>query len=96
VQVSLFSGVCDDAGIGTGVAVIRVRDFGSGVPEEKLPHIMEPFFRVAEARDRNSGGTGIGLAIAHQAVKQHRGSISFANASDQEGLVVTIQLPLPG
>ena len=96
VQVSLFSGVRDDAGIRTGAAVIHVRDFGSGVPEEKLPHIMEPFFRVAEARDRNSGGTGIGLAIAHQAVKQHRGCISFANASDQEGLIVTIQLPLPG
>ena len=93
VEVSLFAR--DHEVPGRRTAVILVRDHGPGVPEEKLPHIMEPFFRVAEARDRNSGGTGLGLAIAHQAVQQHGGSLSFANGPDQDGLIVEIRLPLP-
>ena len=79
---------------GNPEAVIRVRDFGPGVPEDKLPNLTEPFFRVAEARDRNSGGAGLGLAIAHQAVEQHGGSLSFANAPNRDGLIVEIRLPL--
>ncbi len=92
VEVSLFSRGSDTTGPRT--AVIRVRDHGPGVPEEKLSHIMEPFFRVAEARDRNSGGTGLGLAIAYQAVNQHGGSLVFTNAPDRDGLIVEISLPL--
>lgn len=75
-------------------AVIRVRDHGPGVPEDKLPHLIEPFFRVAEARDRNTGGTGLGLAIAHHAIRQHGGLLHFRNAPDQDGLIVDIRLPL--
>ncbi len=92
VEVSLFSRTGSENGQNT--AVIRVRDHGPGVPEEKLPHIVEPFFRVAEARDRNSGGTGLGLAIAHQAVHQHGGTVLFANAPGHDGLIVEISLPL--
>nr|WP_320011023.1 ATP-binding protein [uncultured Desulfobulbus sp.] len=74
-------------------AVIQVRDHGPGVPEDKIPNLKEPFFRVAEARDRNSGGTGLGLAIAHQVVQQHGGRIHIYNMTDQQGLVVEINLP---
>jgi two-component system sensor histidine kinase CpxA len=91
VEVSLVVGAADCGG---PAAVIRVRDYGPGVPEEKLPNLIEPFFRVAEARDRNSGGAGLGLAIAHQAVEQHGGSLSFANAPNRNGLLVEIRLPL--
>ena len=91
VEVSLIAGAADCGG---PAAVIRVRDYGPGVPEEKLPNLIEPFFRVAEARDRNSGGAGLGLAIAHQAVEQHGGSLSFANAPNRNGLIVEIRLPL--
>lgn len=78
-------------------ALIRVRDHGPGVPENALPHILEPFFRVSEARDRTSGGTGIGLAITHQAVLRHGGSINLHNAAAGQGLAVEICLPLiPG
>ncbi len=93
VEVSLFARKGGETG--KHIAVIRVRDHGPGVPEEKLPHILEPFFRVAEARDRNSGGTGLGLAIAHQAVQQHSGSLHLFNSSDRDGLIVEINLPLP-
>lgn len=79
---------------GQGQALVRVRDHGPGVPEDKLPHLTEPFYRVAEARDRTSGGVGLGLAIARQAILQHGGSLRFANAPDRDGLVVEIELPV--
>ncbi len=73
------------------VAVI-VRDHGSGVPQEHLEQIFKPFFRVAESRDRDSGGTGIGLAIAKQAILLHGGTIEARNA-EKGGLVIEIHLP---
>lgn len=93
VEVGLFAR--QDSETGQASAIIRVRDHGPGVPEDKLSHLTEPFYRVAEARDRNSGGTGLGLAIAQQAVRQHGGSLVFANAPDGDGLIVEISLPLP-
>jgi two-component system sensor histidine kinase CpxA len=72
---------------------IRVRDHGPGVPQEHLEKLFKPFFRVADARERDSGGTGIGLAIARQAVLLHGGSITADN-DPQGGLVVTITLPV--
>lgn len=72
---------------------ISVRDFGSGVPEAELEKIFQPFYRVQESRDRNSGGHGLGLSIASAAVRRHGGTIAAANAPDG-GLVVTITLPL--
>ncbi len=74
------------------LALIRVRDHGDGVPESALAHLFRPFYRVADARDRQSGGVGLGLAIAEQAVRWHGGSIRASNATDG-GLVVEIQVP---
>lgn len=75
-----------------GFAVVSVRDHGPGVPREALPHLFRPFFRVAQARERQSGGTGIGLAITENAVRLHGGSVSAAN-TEGGGLVVEIVLP---
>lgn len=72
---------------------ITVRDHGPGVPEEYLKQIFKPFVRVAESRDRDSGGAGIGLAIAKQAILMHGGTIQAQNAANG-GLVVQIRLPL--
>jgi two-component system sensor histidine kinase CpxA len=71
---------------------ITIRDHGPGVPSEKIDKIFEPFFRVAEARERDSGGYGLGLAIAKRAIEVHNGFISANNAPDG-GLIITIQLP---
>jgi len=71
---------------------IRVRDFGDGVPEQELEKIFEPFYRVQESRDRGSGGHGLGLSIAANAVRRHGGTIEAHNAPDG-GLVVEIDLP---
>jgi two-component system sensor histidine kinase CpxA len=73
-------------------AVLRVRDYGPGVPESELQHIFEPFYRVSEARERASGGTGLGLSIADRTIKLHRGTIRAENAKN--GLIVTMELPL--
>ncbi len=62
-----------------GQAVLRISDHGGGVPEEELPNLFRPFYRVGEARDRRSGGIGLGLAIAERAVKAHKGTISARN-----------------
>jgi two-component system sensor histidine kinase CpxA len=78
---------------GTEWAVIRVRDHGPGLPREALTEIFRPFYRYAEARDRQSGGTGIGLAITERAVRLHSGDVWASNA-DEGGLLVTIRLPL--
>jgi len=74
-------------------ALLRVRDFGPGVPEEQLGDIFRPFYRVAEARDRQSGGTGIGLAITERTVALHGGTVVARNVPET-GLEVEICLPL--
>jgi len=74
-------------------AVITVRDHGKGVPEESLAEIFRPFYRVEDARDRQTGGAGLGLSIAARALRLHDGSIKAWNAPDR-GLIVEIRLPL--
>ncbi len=75
----------------SGLVTIRVRDHGPGVPDEELQKIFEPFYRTAVARDRKSGGTGIGLAIVERAARRHGGSVTARNATDG-GLIVEIVL----
>jgi signal transduction histidine kinase len=69
-----------------------VRDYGAGVPEPALPYIFEPFYRVGDSREHGSGGVGLGLTIAHRAIRLHGGTVHAANAPDG-GLVVEISLP---
>jgi signal transduction histidine kinase len=76
----------------SGAAVVSIRDYGPGVPEDALAKIFDPFFRVDEARDATSGGSGLGLSIAKQAVHKHHGTIVAKNASP--GLYVKISIPL--
>jgi len=72
---------------------LSVRDFGPGLPEGELQKIFEPFYRVQESRDRGSGGHGLGLSIAANAVRRHGGRIAARNANDG-GLIVQVSLPL--
>jgi len=71
---------------------IVIRDHGPGVPAADLERIFEPFYRVAESRDRDSGGEGIGLAITSQVMKAHGGSAKAQNANSG-GLEVRLSLP---
>jgi two-component system OmpR family sensor kinase len=72
--------------------VILIRDQGPGVPDRDLERIFEPFYRVAESRDRDTGGEGIGLAITAQVMKAHGGSARAANGQ-QGGFEVRLNLP---
>jgi signal transduction histidine kinase len=73
-------------------ALITVRDHGPGVPREALARLFQPFYRVADARERLTGGTGIGLAITERAVHLHHGSVTASN-HPAGGLIVEINLP---
>lgn len=75
-------------------SVLRVRDRGAGVPDDAVMKIFEPFYRVASARDRQSGGVGLGLAITQRAVASHGGSIVARNVPENGGLEIEMRLPL--
>jgi two-component system sensor histidine kinase CpxA len=89
VQVRLEQGL----GAKGPEAVVRVTDSGPGVPEEALDKLFRPFYRIDDARGRQTGGVGLGLAITERAVALHGGSIRAANRP-QGGLMVEIRLPL--
>jgi signal transduction histidine kinase len=74
-------------------AVITVADSGPGVPEDALDKIFQPFYRIDDARGRQTGGVGLGLAITERAVRLHGGMVKAANRP-QGGLMVEIRLPL--
>lgn len=77
-----------------GAAALTVRDHGPGVPEAELSRLFEPFYRVAQqARERDTGGYGIGLAITSRVMIGHRGQVSARNAVDG-GLIVTLSVPI--
>lgn len=62
-----------------GSAVLTVDNDGEPIPEEHLPHLFEPFYRVDSARNRADGGTGLGLTIVRAAVLAHGGSCEVHN-----------------
>jgi two-component system, OmpR family, sensor histidine kinase CpxA len=74
-------------------AVVRVTDHGPGVPRESLDKLFRPFYRLDDARGRQTGGVGLGLAITERAVRLHGGSVRAANRPEG-GLMVEIRLPV--
>ena len=74
-----------------GAVQITVRDFGSGVPDDQLPHLAQPFYRPDTARTRESGGVGLGLYLCKLVAQAHGGSFALRNA--QPGLEVAVSLP---
>jgi len=76
---------------GGGGPRLSVRDFGPGVPEEHLPHLAEPFYRADSARQRATGGVGLGLHLCRLVAEAHGGTLAIRNAAP--GLEVVVQLP---
>src|ERR1039457_5879427 len=72
--------------------VIRVSDSGPGVPEAALAKIFEPFYRLDDARNRQTGGAGLGLSIADRAIRLHGGQLRASNRKEG-GLQVEIRIP---
>jgi signal transduction histidine kinase len=73
--------------------LIEVRDTGIGIPEWAVPRVFDRFFRVDEARGRETGGVGLGLSVAHAIVAAHGGNLSCASQVGV-GSVFRISLPL--
>ena len=74
-------------------AHVTVRDNGPGVPEDALPLLFKPFYRVDNSRGTTTGGMGLGLAIVRNSVAAHGGTVTARNASPH-GLEVEIFLPI--
>lgn len=71
---------------------LRVHNTGPAIPAQRLPHLFERFYRSDEARDRERGGYGLGLAIAQSIVQGHGGKISV-ESREGEGTTFTVTLP---
>jgi len=72
--------------------IVRALDSGPGVPNEALQKIFEPFYRLDDARNRQTGGAGLGLAIADRAIRLHGGQLRASNRKEG-GLEVEIRIP---
>ncbi|MGB0699306.1 MAG: HAMP domain-containing sensor histidine kinase [Parvibaculales bacterium] len=73
-------------------AIIRIEDDGPGVKADKLAQLTKPFFRTEASRNSDSGGIGMGLALAQQVIGLHHGDLQFENMPG--GFRVTVMLPL--
>jgi signal transduction histidine kinase len=74
-------------------ACVQVSDSGPGVSEGELEKIFQPFYRIDDARERSTGGVGLGLAITDQAIRLHGGSVRASNLAEG-GLLVEMHIPL--
>ncbi|MDR1216965.1 MAG: HAMP domain-containing histidine kinase [Oscillospiraceae bacterium] len=70
--------------------VIRIRDYGPGIPEDELESVKMKFYKGSNSKER---GSGIGLAVCDEIIRYHGGSLELQNADDG-GLVVTVSLPI--
>ena len=57
--------------------VIRIKDYGSGIPKEELPYIFEPFYRIDKSRSKETGGYGLGMSLCKKIIEAHGGTIEI-------------------
>ncbi|HSR99511.1 MAG TPA: histidine kinase dimerization/phospho-acceptor domain-containing protein, partial [Kofleriaceae bacterium] len=76
-----------------GLIELAIADTGTGIPEHEIPRLFERFHRVEGARSRTHEGSGIGLALTHELVKLHHGSIDVDSAVGR-GTVFTVRIPI--
>jgi signal transduction histidine kinase len=76
-----------------GRVTVAVEDDGPGVPDVAIDRLCEPFYRGEASRNRETGGVGLGLAIARRIADDHGGRLAFANRAEG-GLRASITLPL--
>jgi signal transduction histidine kinase len=75
------------------ILILQISDHGPGFSETEIGHLTEPFYRTDAARQRRTGGYGLGLYLCKLIVDAHSGEIKF-HSNSGEGTVVTVQLPV--
>ena len=99
----LFANLVDNAvkyghearvGLGAegGEAVVKIADAGPGLPQKELERVFEPFYRTEPSRNRDTGGIGLGLAVARSVARAHGGDVILT--SGPMGLTAEVRLPL--
>jgi len=73
--------------------MVRIEDHGIGIPQEELPHIFEPFYRVDRSRSKDSGGYGLGLSLCKTIMEAHAGKIEVQSRL-KEGTTVLLLFPM--
>jgi signal transduction histidine kinase len=76
-----------------GMLNIAIRDDGPGIPDAEIERVFEPFYRLEASRNRNSGGSGLGLSIARNIAQAHGGTVRLRNLATG-GLEATLRLPI--
>jgi len=77
-------------------AVITITDQGPGIPEAERERVFQPFYRLEQSRSRETGGAGLGLAIARTLIRGMGGDIRLDTGSEDQGLQVSVTLPKTG
>ena len=71
------------------VTIVKIIDDGPGIPEEDIPQLFEPFYRVDRSRSKKTGGYGLGLSLSKKIMDAHGGKIEISNNEDR-GVTVTL------
>ena len=79
-------------GTTSSAAIITINDNGPGIPDKEIARVLEPFYRIEESRNRDTGGVGLGLSIALSAVEAHGGQLTLNNRPEG-GLSAVVRLP---
>ena len=96
-SIVLRAGLEGDPAAGTAAAealAISITDDGIGIDVADLPHVFDRFYRTDQSRSRGIGGTGLGLAITQAIVAAHGGTVDVASDGLEQGVTVTMRLPL--
>ena len=89
IKYSPDGGVVEVTATGAdGLVQIAVADHGLGIPAAAQPHVFEKFFRVERGAAARIGGTGLGLALAHEIVLAHGGRMGFESAEGEGSTVL--------
>ena len=75
-----------------GKVLVKVQDYGSGIPKDDLPHIFEPFYRVDKSRSKQTGGYGLGMSVCKKIMEAHGGQIDVTSQPNK-GTCVLLTFP---
>lgn len=94
IENAVRYGRCARVGLAVlpGAVRIDIEDDGPGIPESEREKVFAPFYRLESSRSRDTGGTGLGLTVARNAILAHGGAIALTNRPEG-GLTVTVTLP---